>query len=165
MKVLIYHNTTTWADLAADGNEEAKADLARDPGYAHGLAIFRRMPPEHVAPIEPGDRLKYIGTLDLELDIAPGTDALAVAEYAGHAAYAAGNSPYEGDQGVTTYRTWNVRSLSIGDVIVAGGKALAVADYGFTEIDATLAPYRVEGKPLAYEPQTQTRNGFEGVNC
>ena len=153
MRVLIFHNVTTWADLAAAGNAEAAADIARDKGYAKALAIFRRMPHGDEAPIEPGDTLRFVGELDL-----PATTALAAA----HAAFAAGNSPYEGDPGVTEYRTWQVRSLSVGDVVVADGKALAVAGFGFTEIDTSLAAYKVGDLPLPTDP---VQTGFEGVWC
>lgn len=153
MQVLIYHNVTTVADLAAAGDAESVADMARDKGNGKALAIFRRMRPDTVAPIEPGDTLRFVGELDL-----PATTALKAA----HAAYAAGNSPYEGDPGVTEYRTWQVRSLSVGDVVQAGGKALACAAWGFAEIDASLTPYKVGDLP---QPTDHVTTGFEGVYC
>jgi hypothetical protein len=133
MQVLIYHNITTVADLATVGDPEAVAEMARDPRNGKVLVIFRRMRPATVPPIEPGDTLRLVGKLDL-----PATTALKAA----HAAYAAGNSPYECDPGVVEYRTWNVRSLSVGDVVVADGKTLACAAWGFTEIDS-LDAYKI----------------------
>lgn len=137
MRALILHNVTNYGDLAANGDTEAIEAIARDKRNAKGLAIFRRMPPDNEAPIEPGDRFQYVGALDFP--------AMDKADWSPRdvcdRAYAAGNSPYEGDTGVTEYRTWQVRSLSVGDVVLTEGRAFAVAGNGWQEITDRLGEF------------------------
>jgi hypothetical protein len=143
MYVLIFHNVTTLADLAARGDEHAAQDIARDKTNAKALAIFRRMPHgnDDKAPIEPGDKLAYVGDFGIE-------DLDATALDAANAAFAAGNAP--GGPNVDLYRSWQVRSLSVGDVVIAyptnGDKpvAYAVAGCGWQPLDADLDAYEVD---------------------
>lgn len=74
----------------------------------HGrLAIYARYGAE--PRIKPGDVLQFVGTLDF-----PDVDDVI---QAANLAFAAGNSPAD-TEAVKEYRSWKVRSLSVGDVIV-----------------------------------------------
>lgn len=148
MRALIIHNVTTVADLAAAGDAESAALIARDKDYGRGLAIFRRMPKDDKAPIEPGDRLRYVGTLNFPDLTKPDWGVLDVC----NAAYAAGNAP--GGPNVEEYRSWQVRSLSVGDVVLTEGEAFACAPYGWTKIDATLDEYKSDD-PLGFADLTR----------
>lgn len=128
MKATILLNTTTIGDLAANGDAKSAALIAADPTYVEALAIFGRFPKGDKAPIEPGDRLTVVGTLDFP-DAATTADAC-------NAAFEAGNAPYD-TANVRLYRSWQVRSLSVGDVVLTEGRAFAVAGCGWQEVALT----------------------------
>lgn len=138
MKVLILHNVTTLADLAYDGDEQAAADIARDHGNAKALAIFRRFGQEEP---QRNDRLAVVGQLTFPEITGTDEDAIYAAL---NAAFAAGNAP--AGPHVAEYRSWQVRSLSTGDVVVTQGRAFVVASFGWTEIDQRWSQFKIIGE-------------------
>lgn len=133
-EVDVFHNVTTTAEAAARGDEDCARLVAADPGYGDGYAPFSRIGGSKA---RAGDRLRKVVTLTLET--AYGSRGAA------DAAFVAGNSPYS-DQGVAEYRTAQVRSLSVGDVVVVhtpdGPGVYACESDGWQ--DVALADFQIE---------------------
>jgi hypothetical protein len=118
------------------------------------MAIFSRFSSE--GPVtRPGDTLEVVGSIDLEDMADPANTA--------EKAFEVGNSPYS-DQDIDTYRSWRVRSLSMGDAVRIhtpdGVVVLACLAVGWTEIDPT--EYDVKEKLGIAPPPDHTfapRNG------
>jgi hypothetical protein len=87
------------------------------------LAIFAHFGDEPRA--KPGDELQLVGAIDFP-DV---TDPQQAAELA----FEAGNSPYE-SEAVKEYRSWEVRSLSVGDVVTVENDDLAVENDDFKTV-------------------------------
>lgn len=103
-------------------------NVTREDGH---LAIFARF--GDGPPIKPGDQLQLVGVLDF-------SDATS-AEHAAELAFEAGNSPAE-SEAIEEYRSWEVRSLSVGDVVAVEDDkhvttALVCEPAGFAPVDLT----------------------------
>lgn len=133
-KVDIYHNETTVSEAVEAGEAELALLL---PARKDMPAIFARAFGD--TRTHKGDRLHLILSLNLEAESTVG---------AAEAAFAAGNSPYDDDDGVLIYRAKMVRSLSCGDVVVVhspdGPATYSCESIGWESVDfgdfAILAP-------------------------
>jgi len=120
------------------------------------LAIFSRTGELRT---KPGDELHFIGSLDFR----DTTDASTAAELA----FEAGNSPAD-TEAVKEYRSWEVRSLSVGDVVAVEDDethvvtALSCEPTGWVVVDLTqfnlagavIVSLRVENSYEMYEDVT-----------
>jgi hypothetical protein len=116
------------------------------------LAIFSRF--SYEPRIQPGDRLQLVGVLDFPDDT--------TAEQAAELAFEAGNSPAD-IEAVKEYRSWKVRSLSVGDVVAVEDDNHAMTALGcesvgfapvdlaqFTLVDAVIVSLRIENRYMYY---------------
>lgn len=130
----VFHNVTTTVEAAARGDEDCARLVEANAGYGESPAAFSRL--GGLKKARSGDRLRKVVTLMLET--AYGSRGAA------EAAFVAGNSPYS-DQGVTEYRAAQVRSLSVGDVVVVhtpdGPGAYACESQGWQ--DVALADFEI----------------------